>query len=62
MNVVGTRFALAACSETGGAAMLAVVERVTSFTAARMRPLTLACSLGLFTSPSKGIARSLLPS
>ena len=62
MNVVGIRLALIASSVTGGAAMLAVVDRVISLTAAKMRPMILACSLGLFTSPSKGMTRSLLPS
>lgn len=62
MNVVGMCFALMSSSEMGGAAMLAVVERVTSSTAAKMQPMMPWYSSGFFTSMSKGVTRSLLPS
>ena len=61
MKEVGVRPLRMASSLGGGAATLAVVERVILATAAKIHPLMSSWSLGFLTSPSKGMANNLLP-
>ena len=61
MKEVGVRPSLMASLLGVGAATLAVVESVISATAARIHPLMPSWRSGFLTSPSNGMANSLLP-